>query len=165
MSRRMRTQLRERMITPLLWIYLFALLCVPAWSQASLPGTAPAPAAAAAPKDPLGRSTPRTAVIGFLGAARKGDFEVAVGYLNTPLKGRAAEDRAMKLSVVLDQRLPAKLNELGDKPEGSLRDALHPDRDLVGTITTSSGNVDIELERIDRGKGPIWLFSRRTLEF
>jgi MscS family membrane protein len=85
--------------------------------------------------------------------------------LNTALKGKAAEELAMKLSVVLDRRLPARLNELSDKPEGSQRDPMHPDRDLVGTITSTTGSVDIVLERVDRGKsGPIWLFSRQTLE-
>ena len=161
----MRTELRERLITRLCWIYLFAALCIPVWPQASLPGATSPPAPAAAPKDPFGRSTPRGTVIGFLAAARKGDLEVASAYLNTSLKGKAAEDLAMKLSVVLDQRLPARLNALSDKPEGSLRDAVHPDRDLVGTIAGSNGDVEVELERLDRGKnGPIWLFSRKTLE-
>jgi MscS family membrane protein len=157
--------LRNRQITRLCCISLFAVFCVLAWPQASLPGASQAPAPAAAPKDPLGRTTPRSTVIGFLAAARKDDFEVASGYLNTPVKGKAAEELARKLSVVLDQRLPARLNELSEKPEGSLRDALHPERDLVGTILTSNGSVEIELERVDRGKnGPIWLFSRQTLE-
>ncbi len=67
--------------------------------------------------------------------------------------------------MVLDRRLPARLNELSDKPEGSQRDPLHPDRELVGTITSANGNVDIVLERVDRAKiGQIWLFSRETLE-
>jgi MscS family membrane protein len=97
--------------------------------------------------------------------ARKGNFEVATQYLNTPLKGKAAEELARKLSVVLDRRLPARLNELSDKPEGSQRDALHPDREVVGTVASDRGSVEIVLERVDKGKnGPIWLFSRQTLE-
>jgi MscS family membrane protein len=160
--------LHERLITRLSFICLLTVLCASAWPQPSLPGASAAPAPTVAAKDPLGRSTPRSAVIAFLSAARKGDYEVAAGYLNTTLKGKAAEDLAMKLSVVLDRRLPARLNELSDKPEGSQRDPMHPDRDLVGTITSASGSVDIVLERVDKGKngpnGPIWLFSRQTLE-
>ena len=157
--------MHERLIIRLCCILLLSVVCVSARPQVGLPGASPAPAPTTVAKDPLGRSTPRTAVIGFLGAARKGDYEVAAGYLNTQLKEKSAEDLAKKLSVVLDRRLPAKLNELSDKPEGSQRDPLHPDREVVGIVTSTNGDVEIVLERVDRGRiGPIWLFSRQTLE-
>jgi len=160
----MRILMHKLSVSCLFSICLAAVLCVSNWSQ-TLPGVVPEQTPAAAPKDPLGRSTPRTSVIGFLAAARTADYSVAAGYLNTSLKGKAAEDLAMKLSVVLDRRLPAKLNELSDKPEGSLRDAMHPDREVIGTVRSEGGNVDVVLERVDRGKnGQLWLFSRRTLE-
>ena len=118
-----------------------------------------------APKDVLGRMTPRGAVFGFLSAARKGNAEIAALYLNTPIRGAAAQALAEQLAAVLDRRLPARLNELSDKPEGSLPDPLRPDEDLVGTIDTSKGDLDILLERVDRGKlGKGWLFSRKTLD-
>jgi len=136
------------------------------WPQISIPGTAPASAQPEAPKDSLGRTSPRGTVLGFLAAAQKGDYQVAAEYLNTRLHGKAAADLADQLSVVLNRRLPARLNQLSDKPEGSLSDPLHTDRDLVGTITSLSGDHAIEVERVERGKaGPIWLFSGRTLEF
>ena len=48
-------------------------------------GTAATPATAQPeiPKDPLGRSTPRGALLGFLNAARDGKNELAAQYLNT----------------------------------------------------------------------------------
>jgi MscS family membrane protein len=117
------------------------------------------------PKDTLGRNTPRGAVLGFLNAARKGNAEIAVLYLNTPLRGGDAKDLSRQLAIVLDRRLPARLNLLSDKPEGSIPDPLKPDEDLVGTISTARGDVDIRVERVDRGKlGKIWLFSRETLK-
>jgi MscS family membrane protein len=71
---------------------------------------------------------------------------------------------ARQLAVVLDRGLPARLNQLSDKPEGSLPDQLSPDEDLVGTISTANGDVDILVERVDRGKaGRVWLFSQKTL--
>ena len=135
------------------------------WPQISIPGTTPASAQPEAPKDSLGRTTPRGTVLGFLAVAQKGDYQVAAEYLNTRLHGRAAAELAQQLSVVLNRRLPARLNQLSDKPEGSLSDPLHPDRDLVGTVTSGLGDRAIELERVDRGKtGPLWLFSSKTLE-
>ena len=117
-----------------------------------------------APKDTLGRATPRGAVLGFLNASKKGNEQIAALYLNTPLRGAEAEELARQLALVLDRRLPARLNLLSDKPEGSAPDPLRPDEDLVGTIATSKGNLDVMIERVDRGKvGKVWLFSRKTL--
>jgi len=140
------------------------------WPQNHVSKPAPTDAAAEppksdAPKDVLGRMTPRGAVFGFLSAARKGNAEIAALYLNTPIRGAEAQALAQQLAAVLDRRLPARLNELSDQPEGSLPDPLRPDEDLVGTISTSNGDLDIRLERVDRGKlGKVWLFSRQTLE-
>src|SRR4029434_7675116 len=135
------------------------------WSQVPVPKAPPAEVQPEIPKDTLGRNTPRGTVIGFLNAARKGNAEIASLYLNTPLRGAEAEERARQLAIVLNRRLPPRLNELSEKPEGSVPDPLKPDEDLVGTISTSQGDLDILVERVDRGKlGKIWLFSRKTLE-
>ena len=134
------------------------------WPQSKVPKPATTDEASELPKDVLGRTTPRGAVFGFLGAARKGNTEIAALYLNTPLRGADAQALAQQLAAVLDRRLPARLNELSDKPEGSLPDPLRPDEDLVGTISTSKGDLDILIERVDRGKlGKVWLFSPKTL--
>jgi MscS family membrane protein len=141
-------------------------MCLPAWPQIPGKNQTPAPATAQqeTSKDALGRTTPRGAVLGFLAAARKGNDGVAAQYLDTRLRGKAAEQLANKLFVVLDRRLPARLNEISDTPEGTPTDLLNPRQDLVGTIQTADGRVDIIVERVERGKaGPIWLFSRETL--
>jgi MscS family membrane protein len=141
------------------------LVCVAAFAQIPSLGGNAAPAQPEVPKDSLGRTTPRGTVLGFLAAAQKGDYDVAAEYLNTRAHGKAAADLAHQLSVVLDQRLPARLNQLSDKPEGSGIDPLNPNRDLVGTVSSNNGNVSIFLDRVDRGKsGEVWLFSSKTLE-
>jgi MscS family membrane protein len=123
-------------------------------------------AQAETPEDTLGRTTPRGAVLGFLAAAGKRDDETAAKYLNTTLRGQPAAELAQRLSVVLNQRLSAKLNQLSNRPEGSLADPLHPNIELVGTISSAEGDIEILLERVDRGKaGSIWLFSRGTLNW
>lgn len=143
------------------------------WSQSASPKKAPTtnPLSAAPtvaqpepPKDVLGRETPRGAVMGFLNAARKGNGEVAALYLNTPLRGEDAQVLWRQLAAVLNQRLPARINLISDKPEGSVPDPLKPDQDIVGTIETADGELDIVVERVDRGKlGKVWLFSGKTL--
>jgi MscS family membrane protein len=103
--------------------------------------------------------------LGFISAARKADYEVAAQYMNTRLRGKDAEFLAHQLFVVLDRRLPARLNALSDLPDGSRSNPLKPNEELAGTIRSANGDVDIIVERVDRGKsGPIWLFSSTTLE-
>jgi MscS family membrane protein len=152
-----------RRIAPILAVLLLSSIAM--WPQITVPGAAPVPSQPEAPKDSLGRTSPRGTVLGFLAATQKKEYDVAAEYLNTRLHGKAAADLARQLLVVLDRRLPARLNLLSDKPEGSLSDPLHPDRDLVGTVPSELGDIAIELERVDRGKnGPLWLFSSKTLD-
>ena len=149
------------------WAAMVSLLalCAPAWAQPSTASQAPSSAKPEAPQDPLGRTTPRGTLIGFLTSARKGESETAVQYLNTRLRGEAAARLANQLSVVLDRRLPARLERISDRPEGSLVFPTRPDQDLIGTISSGSGEVQIVVERVNRGKaGTVWLFARKTLD-
>src|SRR4029453_11985950 len=104
------------------------LIAPPARGQTAAPAAAPAtpPPQAAPAKDALGRDTPRGTVLGFMNAARNARDEVSPQYLNTPLRDQAAVDLALKLFPVLDSRLPPRLNELSDRPEGSLANPLKP---------------------------------------
>ena len=141
------------------------LLSLPIWAQIRKPAPEPAPAQPEAPKDPLGRTTPRGAVLGFLTSARDGQDQLAAQYLNTGLRGNAAEVLAHQLFIVLDRRLPARLNQLSNEPEGSLSDPLNPNQQLVGSISVENRTVDIFVERVDRGKaGYLWLFPSKTLD-
>jgi MscS family membrane protein len=119
----------------------------------------------AAVKDTLGRDTPRGTLLGFMEAARNESHAAAVMYLNTDLPENAAADLAHQLYVVLNSRLPARLNELSDRPEGSLVNPLKPSQDIVGTIQTVNGPLEIVVERVTRGAAaPVWLFARGTLD-
>ena len=113
--------------------------------------------------DALGRTTPRGTVVGFLTAAHKGDWKTAAQYLEST-KGEDPAELATELSVVLDQGLPANLDQLSDKPEGNLSDNLPPTRELAGTIATNGGPLEVMLERVRRGTQSIWLFSPDTLK-
>jgi MscS family membrane protein len=140
----------------------FVLFCATACAQ---PGSSSVAAQPEAPQDVLGRTTPRGTVLGFLLAARKADNEIAARYLNTDLKGESAALLAHKLYVVLNRRLAVELRQLSDRPEGSSPLLTNLDEDLIGTIASDGGNVDIVVERVDRGKGRfLWLFSPKTLD-
>jgi MscS family membrane protein len=137
----------------------------PAAGQSSPAAPAASNQPPASPGDPLDRGTPRGTVLGFMKAVREGRTDIAVQYLNTPLRGAAAVTRAEQLFVVLDRRLPPRLSVLSDRPEGSLANPFTPDRDVIGTVPTSNGPLDLVVERTNRGAaGQVWVFSRVTLE-
>jgi len=131
-----------------------------------VPGTAPAaekPAPAAA-KDPLGRDTPRQTVLGFLEAGRSNEDQLAAQFLDTELTGQPAALLAHQLFIVLDARLPARLTQITDVAEGSRSNPLRADQEVIGTIQSGQGVVEIVLNRLTGETGsPIWLFSRGTL--
>ena len=142
-----------------------ALAVLAAAPVAAQPATAPATAQPEPSKDPLGRETPRSALLGFMRAAREGNGELASEYLNTTRQDRQAEELGRQLYVVLDSRLPARIDEISDRPEGRLANPLRPDQDVVATIEMPDGPIDVVLERVRPQQGPpIWLFSRRTLD-
>src|SRR5262249_8127934 len=123
----------------------------------------PSPPPAQSP-DRLGRDTPRGTVLGFLNAARRGNDAVAARYLNTSLPREAAEERARQLFTILDTSLPARMTQVSDDPQGSQSHVLEAGQELVGTIATDHGDVDIVLERATRANGAVWLFSNQTLD-
>ena len=115
-------------------------------------------------EDLLGRSTPYGAVKGFVRSAERQDYVKAAQYLHTRKKGEAAQKLAQQLQAVLDWGLKVDLAKLNRKPEGDLTDGLENRQDRLGTIDTSSGKLDILLDRVDSdGRGALWLFSSETL--
>ncbi len=149
------------------WLLCLLLLGgAEAFPQSASPGAKPAgaPAQPEAPVDALGRNTPLGTVQGFLTAARKRDDQIAASYLNTTLRGEDAAALARRLFVVLNRRMPARINQISNSPEGSTSDSLPLNQELVGTIATRDGKVDVILERVERrDTGSIWLFSADTL--
>jgi len=117
-----------------------------------------------APEDPLGRSNPQGTVIGFLKAASQEDYDRALQYLDTKKKGPDAQKLVHALRVVLERGSSGKQAVMSAKPEGHLDDGLPPNKERIGTVETSSGSLDILLERVQRANNPpIWLFSAETL--
>jgi MscS family membrane protein len=115
--------------------------------------------------DSLGRDTPRSAMVAFLRAIQRENYERAAQYLDSRLKPPERQELARQLGVLLDRELSISLNALSDKPEGDPDDGQRIGRDLVGIIRSASGNVEILLDRVQRGRDrPLWLFSSESLQ-
>jgi MscS family membrane protein len=118
----------------------------------------------AAAQDPLGRGTPRGTVLGFMRAAQADDYARAAQYLDSKHSAARTQQLAQELKAILDRGLTVNLDLLSAKPEGDPSASPKPDRQLIGTVGMETENLDILLDRVERGKGMrIWLFSPETL--
>src|SRR6185436_4355660 len=116
------------------------------------------------PYDRLDRTTPKGTVSGFLAAARREENDLARQYLNVRQTGDEGAVIAHQLFVVLDRRMRG-LPQLSDLPQGSRANPNTPGLEIIGTVTSASGPIDIALEQQVRPDGvTIWLFSRATLK-
>jgi len=159
---------------PAAWIGLALVVAPSAGAQpeaspAPPVAAAPAPSTPPAPEDPYDRGTPRSAMEGYLVAARAGEWERAAAYLD--LRGVPAAERerqgpvlAQRLKVVLDRTLWVDLDALSDEPAGSTQDGLDARHELVGRIAAATPPLPVYLERVAREDGVrIWKISRSTL--
>jgi MscS family membrane protein len=138
-------------------------------SSPTVPGLSVQPAAAPAYEqgndDPLGRSTPRGTVLGFIKAAGNDDYDTAVQYLETRQHGEMARKLAQQLKELLDRDASIDLARLSRKPMGSQANPEQPNEEHIGSTSAATGNLPIRLARVKLGdEPPVWLFSAATLE-
>src|SRR5215475_8784973 len=105
----------------------------------------PSAATAQVIEDPLGRDTPRGAVLGFIKAIERENYELAAQYLDTKLKPQQRQEVAQQLGEVLNRKLSTNLDRLSRKAEGDLEDGLANNLERVGVVTRESGDVEILL--------------------
>jgi MscS family membrane protein len=124
--------------------------------------------------DELGRSTPRSSLLGMMVAMRKRDYETAARYLDlSQLPVGLGEDEgatlAWKLQHIGAQALGSAdiveiASTLGTSSEGRLDDGLPPRFERFVLIPSRTGEVDLLFERVPREDGsPVWKFSARTV--
>ncbi len=122
--------------------------------------------------DPIGRSSPRGLVTGFLDSLSKEDFEKAGQYLNLsqmPQSGRKEDGArfARDLQTLLDNGgwfYPSSL--LSNHPDGNKDEKdVGDDRDIIGTLRgPDKRTIDIVAQKTtDKEGNPIWLISPDTM--
>ena len=114
-----------------------------AYSLAQLPTTAASPQTKAeptAPVDPLGRGTPRGAVMGLLLYEGRQDFATAARYLQ-PTSGRDTDlvQRAKELKA-LHSRFQSNIGLLSDDPNGTVEPGLPPGEVRAGVLDNRRHN-------------------------
>jgi MscS family membrane protein len=154
----------------LLLLALSLLPSLPVAAQSPLSSVLPSSSATStsnASSDPLGRTTPSGAVLGFLQAAQSGGYSIAAQYLQMSAARRQAEGEeiANQLNAVLNSSAAASVRVGGfTQPEGIPQEGVPLGRQKLGTMSSGDVEADLELVRVsDPSAGKIWLISSDTL--
>jgi len=157
----------RRYLVLVLAVYFFASsLPSPAQTPLSQILQPPAASTSANPRtDPLNRTTPSGAILGFLQAAQSGDYSIAAQYLQMSAARRQSEGEqlAAQLKAVLDRAFTGRLGSY-TQPEGIPQEGVPLGRQKLGTMASGDVEVDLDLARVsDPSAGKIWLISSDTL--
>jgi MscS family membrane protein len=114
--------------------------------------------------DPLGRSTPRGTITGFIRAAHRKDFVTAAKYMQLTNKEKTNTEVLVRdLEELFDRYFSQPITTISDSPNGLLDDGLPFDQEKVA-LTMGGKNAEILLVRAeDPQSGPIWQISSQTL--
>src|SRR5881409_3137107 len=153
-------------MTPRLLLLVALALSVPAAARSEGPAPGGEPSR---PATALGPEVPRGAVARFRDACREGHYARAAEYLNLrqlpqSVRAQRGAELARELDVVLDRALWVDLDRLSDQPEGDPEDGLPALRDSLGTIETTTGPVEVLIERVSQPGGPpVWKIAASTV--
>lgn len=156
----------------LLLVSMLCLASFPTLAQTTQEPTgeeaAPAPQV---PEDPLGRTTPRGALSGYIHAMAEESYDEAAEYLDlSGLPRRIARqggaEIARKLRIALDQGGDVEPSvALSDQPQGKLNDGLASHMERIGSVRLSGESVPLYLERTEDTVEPLWKISSETLKY
>ncbi len=129
-------------------------------------GATPSTSAAPSNADPLGRSTPRGTVFGFLQSAQLGKYDSAAQYLQLTNAQRRNEGQqlAEQLLIVINRGFNGNVNGITDQPGGTEQIGVPPGHEQVGMLGLGDTEVPLDLVRVTDADGnKIWLISSDTL--
>ncbi|HVW10507.1 MAG TPA: mechanosensitive ion channel family protein [Bryobacteraceae bacterium] len=151
-------------------LFVAACAAVALVSAQAPPAAAPAPAKpAVAQSDPLGRTSPQSAIYQFLEAAHSHDYFKAQHYLD--LRSWSTADRA-KDGPELAQQLEDLLDDTGfdiatlsRDPDGYQSDNLPPLVDHLATFHVRQSDVNLEMQKVELRNGlRVWLVSADSVK-
>lgn len=150
-------------------LFLLGLMCAPLAAQSvfkALSTGVAATTAAVASTDPLGRSSPRGTLMGFMEAAQKGNMERAAEYLQLPRQESEIDNTRVvqDLKALLDHAYVGRLGAITDNPEAAYDPQLEANQQHVGEFSVNGKELPLYVVRVpDGNSGHLWLVSWNTL--
>ena len=114
-------------------------------------------------------ATPLATMLGLREAMRASDYNKAgeyldMRYLPEELDDFSQDQLVVAFALVWSQQNIIDFSAVSDDPKGNLADGLPSYRDQVGSITLSTGELPIYLQRIPDGRGgKVWKLSNVTV--
>jgi MscS family membrane protein len=167
---RFQSENRRGISKPLSWSYIGVALTVflfagsAAYSPAQIPAPPPAKTEPTAKIDPLGRETPRRAVMGALKYAARQDFANGARYLQPTPDQETNLVEVAKEFQALHSKFRGDIDLLSDDPNGTGEAGLPPGQVRAGVLVVGRTTSDVILVRVDDPAfGKIWLISKETV--
>ncbi len=119
--------------------------------------------------DPLGRTSPRSSIMGFLEACHNQNYAKAAHYLDLrqiPSDQRATQgaELARQLGQVLDRDSQFEVGALSNLPEGNRFNGQAPDTETLDTFQTNEQDIVVHLQRVSLKDGiQAWLVAADSL--
>lgn len=155
-------------------------MCVIIGALSTLAGTArpqglssfvSSPKAASQPNanDPLKRTAPRSAIVGFFEACHAGNFSLAAQYLDlrkirSDERATQGPELARELAAILDHDPKFEVGRLSNSPEGNVTDGLAPDIDELDAFRMNGQAVSLRMRRENQQGVEIWLVSADSVD-
>lgn len=121
------------------------------------------------PFDKFNRITPRSSLLNFVQSLKEKDFVQAANHLDLRNLPFSTEDHnspqlARQLGIIGLRAINMDWNDISNEPKGHQDDGLPSYRDLIATVETQNGEVDIFMQRVPRGDGvSIWKIANVTV--
>jgi len=145
-------------------VLLFAGSAASSPAQHLITHAPPPKAQPTVPTDPLGRETPRGAVIGFLKYLTRQDYATAARYLQQPPGQHLNLAQFAKEMQALRSRFKTNVDLISDDPNGTVEAGLPLGEVRAGVLKVGGRSEDVILVRVDHPTwGKIWLVSRETV--
>jgi MscS family membrane protein len=113
--------------------------------------------------------TPLATMLALRELLRRSDFKAAgefldMRYLPEEMEQYSAEQLVRAFAMALRRQVILDFTLLNDDPAGNLDDGLPAYREQIGTLTLSSGEIPVYLQRIpDDEQGQVWKLSNATV--
>lgn len=144
--------------------FLLAASSLVCSAQAGLLRSLQTPTEQGEKQDPLGRTTPRGTLLGFIEAAQRGDTDRALNYLELPKHEVGGDKLVHDLLLLLDRAYVGRIYAVSNIPEPSYNPTLPANHERGGEFVVGSKQEELLLVRVpDPAAGHVWLVASSTL--
>lgn len=119
--------------------------------------------------DQYNRQTPRSSIDGLATAMQEGNYELAMKYMDTRYipsdVASLNSELARQLKIIASRSIWVSIDIFSEDPSGHVNDGLPSYRDLITTLQTPDGPINLLMQRVpgDEKGTQVWKISNQTV--